>query len=135
METYPKCEHRHYHPYLEMYKTIWSHCCLWVSEELNKGTTFNLYREKPHGKYITVLQSEVIGIMQAAMKILGQNIVNKSIRISSDSRTALHALEGYNIASGFVLQCRNKLELISRNNRLQTQLDVLCLFLSSFCSN
>lgn len=65
-------------------------------------------------KYTTDFQAEVSGIMRAVAEVLRRNIVNKAIRISSDNKAALHALGGYEITSGVVLQYRHVLE--SHNN-------------------
>lgn len=61
----------------------------------------NFHIEKPLSKYTTV------GIMEAATEVLRRYIVNKTIRIFSDGKAALRALEGYKIILGVVLKFRN----------------------------
>lgn len=76
-----------------------------IEVDLDFADDLNLHIEKPAvGRYSTVFQTEVVTIMQAATKVFGRNVVNKIIRISSDSKIALHFVGGHKTTTCVVLQ-------------------------------
>lgn len=79
----------------------------------------NLNQSLPLGMLTTVFQAETLAIMQGASAILEHGIQNKTVRIASDSRAALLALNNCKVVSGVILQCYRTLQLAARNNVLQ----------------
>jgi hypothetical protein len=83
------------------------------SEELDLKASFAL------GTFSTVFQAEVYATMACSDYCLRDCMTGKTICICSDSRAALLALSSHTVSSRLVLQCRNSLQGLSINNRVQ----------------
>lgn len=83
------------------------------SEDLNLHSTI------PLGTYTTIFQAELVGIMVAATESTEANLSGKTVRISTDSRAALLALDNCRINSGLVLQVREAVDKLAQNNNVQ----------------
>ncbi|KAJ3665723.1 hypothetical protein Zmor_001204 [Zophobas morio] len=85
------------------------------SEQLNAQISV------PLGTHTSVLQTELMGIMLGARIIAEREIGNKSIRILTDSKSALLALDSCMVRSGLVWECRQTLKYVTQRNSV-----VLC---------
>jgi ribonuclease HI len=87
--------------------------CGIFDEERNTGYSF------PLGRDISVFQAEVMAILECAVLISnGDNTAHENIAICSDSKAALQALQGAEVTSAIVAECKQKLESITANNRV-----------------
>ena len=71
---------------------------------------------RPLGKMTTIFQAEIYAISLAAEECLRQKWRGRTIRICSDSRAALSALNGNNISSQLVWSCHQVLLKLGRLN-------------------
>ncbi|KAJ3655953.1 hypothetical protein Zmor_015060 [Zophobas morio] len=83
------------------------------SEQLNAQISV------PLGTHTSVLQTELMGIMLGARIIAEREIGNKSIRILTDSKSALLALDSCMVRSGLVWECRQTLKYVTQRNSVE----------------
>ncbi|XP_063901368.1 uncharacterized protein LOC135120980 [Zophobas morio] len=83
------------------------------SEQLNAQISV------PLGTHTSVLQTELMGIMLGARIIAEREIGNKSIRILTDSKFALLALDSCMVRSGLVWECRQTLKYVTQRNSVE----------------
>ncbi|KAJ3661943.1 hypothetical protein Zmor_006315 [Zophobas morio] len=76
-------------------------------------------RTLPLGTHTSVLQTELMGIMLGARIIAEREIGNKSIRILTDSKSALLALDSCMVRSGLVWECRQTLKYVTQRNSVE----------------
>lgn len=73
------------------------------------------------GEHSSIFQCECVAITEAANAALRRKITDYTIRILTDSRAVLQALENNTITSGLIYQCHQALEQISSVNRVILQ--------------
>jgi ribonuclease HI len=83
------------------------------SEELDLKVSFAL------GTFATVFQAEVYAILACSNYCVSECITGKAICICSDTRATLLALSSHIVSSRLVLQCRNSLQGLSIEIRVQ----------------
>ncbi|KAJ3652649.1 hypothetical protein Zmor_018596 [Zophobas morio] len=83
------------------------------SEQLNAQISV------PLGTHTSVLQTELMGIMLGARIIAEREIGSKSIRILTDSKSALLALDSCMVRSGLVWECRQTLKYVTQRNSVE----------------
>jgi hypothetical protein len=83
------------------------------AEELDLKASFAL------GTLAIVFQAEVYAILACFDYCLRECMTGKTICICSDSRSALLAVSSHTVSSSLVLQCRNSLQELSIQNRIQ----------------
>jgi len=71
----------------------------------------------PLGKYASVFQAEVTGILNSCLEIIKRNRFKTPIFICTDSQAAIKSLTKNKITSALILECRDALEMISRQNQ------------------
>jgi ribonuclease HI len=71
------------------------------------------------GTFATVFQAEVYAIMACSDYCLREFMTGKTICTCSDSRAALLALRSHTVSSRLVLQCRDSLQGLPIQNRVQ----------------
>ena len=75
----------------------------------------------PLGAHNSVFQAECIGISRAASAIAARRVTKHSVRILSDSKAVLQALDSNVINSGLILDCHRSLEKLCENNSITLQ--------------
>ncbi|KAJ3666159.1 hypothetical protein Zmor_001613 [Zophobas morio] len=83
------------------------------SEQLNAQISV------PLGTHASVLQTELMGIILGARIIAEREIGNKSIRILTDGKSALLALDSCMVRSGLVWECRQTLKYVTQRNSVE----------------
>ena len=69
----------------------------------------NIHISTPLGAHSTVFQAECMGIIMAAHAIAARKVSNYPIRILSDSRSVLQALQSHTMTSGLIHECHKAL--------------------------
>ncbi|KAJ3651771.1 hypothetical protein Zmor_017786 [Zophobas morio] len=89
----------------------------------DSGSVGGIYSEQlnaqisvPFGNHTSVLQTELMGIMLGGRIVAEREIGNKSIRILTDSRSALLALDRCVIRSRLIWECRQTLKYVTQKN-------------------
>ncbi|XP_061727454.1 uncharacterized protein LOC133532697 [Cydia pomonella] len=85
------------------------------SEDLNMSIT------TPLGAHNSVFQAECMGIINAAAAITARKVVGSSIRILSDSRAVLMALNSHIVTSKLIHECHERLMEVCHNNKITLQ--------------
>ncbi|XP_050665166.1 uncharacterized protein LOC126965570 [Leptidea sinapis] len=93
------------------------------------GTGYGVFSEDlnikiaaPLGAQNTVLQAECMGIIEAATATLARKVKDYSIRILSDSKSVLQALQSNTITSKLIYDCHQYLtELCANGNQVTLQ--------------
>ncbi|CAH2108833.1 unnamed protein product [Euphydryas editha] len=93
------------------------------------GTGYGVFSEDlniqiaaPLGAHNTVYQAECMGIIAPASATLVRKVKNYSIRILSDSRSVLQALQSHSITSRLIYNCHQSLmEVCNNNNNVTLQ--------------
>src|SRR6201992_1869392 len=67
---------------------------------------------KPLGKYATVSQTEILGILGCCLECVADNFSNRSVCIYSDSQATLKALVNRKLSSSLLLECRDMIQLL-----------------------
>jgi hypothetical protein len=80
---------------------------------------FDLKASCALGTFATVFKAEVYAMLACSDYCLRECMTGKTICISSDSHIALLALSSHTVSSRLVLQCRNSLQGLSVQNRVQ----------------
>ncbi|CAH2090524.1 unnamed protein product [Euphydryas editha] len=87
------------------------------------GTGYGVFSEDlniqiatPLGAHNTVYQAECMGIIAAASATLVRKVKDYSIRILSDSRSVLQALQSHSITSRLIYNCHQSLMEVRNNN-------------------
>ena len=71
------------------------------------------------GKYATVFQAEVVAILKATEVMIKEKTCNKHIEIYVDNQAAIQALGKYEITSKIILECKQLLNCLARNNKVR----------------
>ncbi len=71
----------------------------------------------PLGKYASVFQAEVTGILNSCTEIIKRNRFERPTFICTDSQAAIKSLTKNKFTSALILECRDDLETISRQNQ------------------
>jgi len=89
------------------------------------GTGSGIYGQRPNrsycfplGKFATVFQTEIYGILQCAYENIRRAYKNKQILICSDSQAALKALSGLKVTSRLVAECLDALLALASHNEV-----------------
>ncbi|KAJ3644299.1 hypothetical protein Zmor_026965 [Zophobas morio] len=92
----------------------------------DSGSGAGIYSEQlngqisvPLGTHTSVLQIELMEIMLGARIVAEREIGNKSIRILTDSKSALLALNSYMVRSGMVWEFRQTLKYVTQRNSVE----------------
>ncbi len=92
----------------------------------DSGSGADIYSEQlnaqisvPLGTHTSVLETELMGIMLGARIVAEREIGNKSIRILTDSKSALLALNNCMIRSGLVWEYRQTLRYVTQRNSVE----------------
>ncbi|KAJ3649075.1 hypothetical protein Zmor_020837 [Zophobas morio] len=86
---------------------------------LKQNSELNAQISVPLGTHTSVLQIELMGIMLGARIIAEREIGNKSIRILTDSKFALLALNSCMVRSGLVWECRQTQMYITHRSSVE----------------
>jgi len=70
------------------------------------------------GKYATVYQTELIAIQEAAFRMINADVRDKSIIFYIDNQASIKSLGNYIIRSSIVLQTKNMVNTLSKNNQV-----------------
>lgn len=70
------------------------------------------------GSYASVFQAEIYAILKCGYENLRHGFANRNIYVYSDSRAALLALSSNRVDSALVAECRNVLNAVARQNRV-----------------
>ncbi|XP_061720814.1 uncharacterized protein LOC133527701 [Cydia pomonella] len=75
----------------------------------------------PLGAHNSVFQAECMGIINAAAALTARKVVGSSIRILSDSRAVLMALNSHIVTSKLIHECHERLMEVCHNNKITLQ--------------
>ncbi|XP_047990715.1 uncharacterized protein LOC125229817 [Leguminivora glycinivorella] len=81
----------------------------------------NIHISTPLGAHNTVFQAECMGIIMAAHAIVSREVRDYPIRILSDSRSVLQALQSYTFTSGLIYECHRTLTEVCTTNSVTLQ--------------
>ncbi|XP_073966168.1 uncharacterized protein [Choristoneura fumiferana] len=81
----------------------------------------NINISKPLGAHNTVFQAECMGIIMATAAIDSRKVQDFPIRILSDSKSVLQALQSDTMTSGLIYECHRALTLVSETNTITLQ--------------
>ncbi|XP_063362872.1 uncharacterized protein LOC134651701 [Cydia amplana] len=81
----------------------------------------NIHISTPLGAHNTVFQAECMGIIMAAHAIVSREVLDYPIRILSDSRSVLQALQSYTLTSGLIYECHKALSEVCTTNGVTLQ--------------
>lgn len=62
------------------------------------------------GRYVTVFQSEICGILGRTLEIASDTVNNNPVYICTESQGTMKALQGNTFCSALVLECRDPLQ-------------------------
>ena len=108
--------------------TLEQHADIWYTDgsKTSFGTGAGIHGHRPKanyyfslGKYATVFQAEVFGILRCAQIYKTKPLRGKLIYILSDSQAALKALNAYQTKSKLVWECFNELNLLGNHNTVK----------------
>lgn len=69
------------------------------------------------GNHVTVIQSEIVGILQCSLEITNNSANQEHNIICTDSQGAIRALKAYKYTSALVLECRDTLQQIAEKEK------------------
>lgn len=81
----------------------------------------NIHISTPLGAHSTVFQAECMGIIMAAHAIVSREVRGYPIRILSDSRSVLQALQNHTTTSGLIYECHKILTEVCTHNGITLQ--------------